>query len=87
MGKKVKTINLRKVAEVLGISQPTARAWVKKDGFPVEKHGSPGVAYEFDAIKVAKWKAEKERQLEENRVAREAKLAWARAIFNTRERP
>lgn len=84
MGKKVKTINLRKVAEVLGISRQTARALVKKDGFPVEKRGSPGVPYEFDTVKVAKWKAEKERQLEENRVAHEARLAQARAIFNTR---
>lgn len=78
MGKKVKTINLGRLAEILGISRPTARALVKKDGFPIKKHGSPGVAYEFDAARVVQWKAAAEKELQAERQGREACLEQAR---------
>ena len=90
MGKKVKTrsktlaacdglINFRELADRLNLSRPTLRKLIQEPGFPVEKRGSNGVPYEFDAAKAIEWKAEKDRRLEEERQAREAELAQFKA--------
>lgn len=47
-------VNRAGLADVFGKTPPTIDAWLR-DGCPIEKRGSRGVAAEFDTGKVAKW--------------------------------
>ena len=80
-------MNLRELGDKLEVSLPTLRKLIKVPGFPVKKRGSNGVPYEFDAVKAIKWKAKKDRQLEENRAAREAAVAQFKAEMLLHGRP
>lgn len=53
----IRIVNMTELAELLGITTPTLRDWLRKyDDFPVEARGDHGVAYEFDSAKVAQWR-------------------------------
>ena len=68
------TVNLRELAEIMGVSDNTLRELVRaNDDFPVLSRGSHGVPYEFSVSAVSDWwqghqaqiKAEQDRRREE----------------------
>lgn len=68
-------VNQNELAELLDVSLPTLRALIRDSNFPVVSRGSNGIAYEFDAASVARWKSDNADRLEAERVARADELA------------
>ncbi len=68
-------INLEELAALFDISLPTARKLVREDGFPVERAGAPGVAYEFDPELVRSWQAANEERLKREPCSRTSRIS------------
>lgn len=49
-------LNKREVGELLGVSQPTLDAWIRRDGLPFEEEGTNGREWSFRASSVWAWK-------------------------------
>lgn len=70
-------VNMRELSNVFKLSIPTIRKLIKEPGFPVEKGGSPGVPYKFNAAKAIRWKAANDKRIEGERMARAKALDQA----------
>lgn len=76
-------VNLQELAELVGISEVSLRKMIREHGqgedpFPVEEYGRNGVAYNFDADKVAAWFARHREAEEAERRARAEDLKQLR---------
>ena len=81
-------VNQAELADLLEISVPTLRELIKKNAdFPIETEGDHGVAYEFDAGKVAAWRVEHEKQIAAAMAARDDKLSQMRLELFPTENP
>ena len=53
-------LNLAELADFMGVSLPTIRAWIRK-GLPYEQEGTNGKEWVFDSPKVVQWKLSRSR--------------------------
>lgn len=74
----IRIVNLTEMAELLGITTPTLREWVRRFDVPIESRGSHGTAYEFDVLAVKAWQEQHQAKLREEAEQRQAQLRQQR---------
>ena len=73
--KESDTVNLRELAEIMGVSDNTLRELIRADGsFPVLSRGSHGVPYEFSISTVSAWWQEHQEQIKAEQDRRQEEL-------------